>query len=509
MTRKLPGTSTGYQVLPVVQHRYSTGTPHLPVDSLQERFWYLATSTHPWDRLLSMPRLRSVQQKCLLLGVIILALLYLVGLLWGVHQVTAYASLDDVTFPSKQSRIQPTIGSIALRDINHTQTSDAHRIVILLVSIPRIPETLCSTLQSVRDYFVDPNWEPPLVLIHRYGPGQSCTHLVDIFRQFPLHDRVTNNQQTLDYLHLMDDALSFQQKVQQSYVLFLDDDVTLCPGFPQTVSLLQQVAPNFTLAHLGRGGSGVLIPTSSLSRLRDSIQAQHHSFRSKRPKNIDKMMLEWGLDHGCTLRPTTVQMRHIGVSSRLHPGMIWNDIDQCGEPSNNRDWQALSETQFHPRWFTEHCVHSPYDHQNTYCSPYSSIPGTNCRCISGYTGQDCGIPMVQSPLHTYIRRTRKIVPLVTCLFATSPINSEWLQEQVLADRKAHSLINLYIIGNHSRRGWLSDNIYTTPLEPYTALTIELQNSSRFGVLAFPKELVILNQLLTPQELWTLKYYQVR
>ena len=446
-----------------------------------------------------MPRLRPVQQKCLVLGVITLASLYLAGLLWSLHQVTQQGSLHKARNPSHALNWIPSIG---LRDINHTRPFTVNRVLILLVSIPRTPETLCPTLQSIRDHFVGPHWEHH-VLVHRYGSGPSCNHLVDTFRRFPPHERVTNNQQTLDYLRLMDDALSFQLDTH-SHVLFLDDDVTLCPGFSQPLSQLQQIAPNLVMAHLGRGGSGVFIPASSLLLLRDAIQAQHHSFRNKRPKNVDKMMLEWGLDHGCTLRPTTIQMRHIGLSSRLHPSTTWEDVDNCGGPTNNRDWQALSETQFHPQWFTENCLYSPhYD-----CSPYSSIPGTNCHCIPSYTGQDCGIPMVASTAHSLIQRNRQASPLVVCLLATSPIHDQLLQEQVLADRQAHSLINLYIIGNHSQRGWLTDNVYLSPLlEPCTALTMELQNSSRFGTSAFPKELVLLHQLLTPQELWTLKYYQ--
>lgn len=465
------------------------------------------------------------------------------------------------------------------------QSSTTIRVLILIASIPRTPETVCITIKSILDHFlsdatlITPSTnngnrstvvvvEPPVILVHRYGPwtcnnsfGSSIGEDI-ILRKFPPHERVSNTQQTNDYLDLMNDALQLLQQPLQnnndqqqhprqppylSHVMFLDDDVELCPHFSDIISLIHNVAPQFTLAHLGRGGSGVLVSSFNLARLRDSVLADHSGGkysalkeddfqkrerrRRLRPPNkkqrmmmnIDKSFLEWALQaqQGCTIRPTTIQMRHIGLQSRLRPGKTWKDVDQCGQASNNRAWQSLSENHLHTALFSEYCVYPAK------CSPYSSIRGENimqgmdrsddssgCRCLPGFTGSDCGIPIQEAavPSRQYVRRNLN-APIVVLLSAKEADQAVTLGEdfehQVLADARAHHLVNLYVIGDSSRTQWLADNVYASSLEAHHVLEVGFKNSSRFGELAFPIELITLERLLSPQELWTLKYYEAQ
>jgi hypothetical protein len=515
--------------------------------------------------------------------VLFVFVVYAVSMIWSFHQIATTGEHsgflpvrvgDGQSAGALHSNEQKEVPSVSLTTVAHEQlnvappatTATTIRVLILIASVPRTPETICTTLQAIFDNYFGSSGstsdlknrttstvliivEPPVVLVHRYGPwtcnyddngttpGAAGDHrrgISVIVRDYPPHERVSNAQQTHDYLELMNDGLQLLQQQQQkesvlfSHVLFLDDDVELCPQFSEVVSLIHTVVSShdydLTLAHLGRGGSGVLVSSSNLVHLRDSVLddrrgRRQHSMkdlakggRPQRNKNIDKSFLEWALQvqRGCTIRPTTIQMRHIGLESRLHPGETWEDVDQCGQASNNRAWQSLSESSLHPALFSEYCVYSAN------CSPYSSrgvatLQGSNrsddsvCQCLPGFTGSDCGIPNDATSSTQYIRRKLN-APIVVMLSAKSAVE-EGMQHRVLADAGAHHLVNLYLIGYSARSQWLADNVYVSTSDAHHMLDVELNNSSRFGEMAFPIELIILDKLLPPQELWTLKYYE--
>jgi hypothetical protein len=272
-----------------------------------------------------------------------------------------------------------------------------------------------------------------------------------------------------------------------SHVMFLDDDVELCPGFESILVKARNTFPSFGMGHLGRGGSGIIVPAESLPKLRLNMMSNHNS---KKP--VDKSMLEWArhLMRVCTIRPVTIQMRHIGLQSAFKKNEKWQDTDRCGAPANNVIWQGMSESASSD-FFGEYCLNDPR------CSPYSSGPKGNCTtCINGYKGKDCGIP---ENLHNYKRRDN-IASIVAFLSVTGT-------EEVLADSKKHTLINLYVIGNLKETGWLAPNVYATIGDAGTAFKEDLKDTARWGHFAFAAETIYVHNLLSPEKLWTMKYYQ--
>jgi len=484
--------------------------------------------------------------------------------------------------------------------------SSIPRLLILINSVQRAPDTICQTLESIRKVLLElpssstssSSISPTTILLHRYGswtcsfPSSSFNSVTDEERflfyrkDFPPHERrtISNHQQSLDYYTLIqhgwdlvlgggrtsgnNGAIRASDVTNFTHALFLDDDIELCDHdiFSQTLSYLMGIQnqeqqrynnhssydyryhphdsnssrnefrnrlfpPTFTLAHLGRGSSGILIPIQHLPYLvYDAIlkRDQKHG----RKLNVDKAMLEWALydQRGCVLRPTTIQMRHVGFYSYLHRGgggspqqqpeqQTWKDVDHCGGPMNNRDWQGLSDTRFHPSFFSENCLRSDDDEDHDYnspgigrCAPYGGrwIPGKSsyCQCLDNYTGDDCGLS--KDLVDVYVRRHHTPNPPVVMLLreGNDHLSSSSLITQVVFDAQSHSLINLYVIGNSSHhQQWLTDCIYTSTMEdPYLAFHIELSNSTRYGRLAFPKELILLDHLLSMEELWLLKYY---
>jgi hypothetical protein len=66
-----------------------------------------------------------------------------------------------------------------------------------------------------------------------------------------------------------------------------------------------------------------------------------------------------------------------------------------------------------------------------------------------------------------------------------------------------------VIGNQHQQEWLTDHIYTSTLDARDAFDVELKDSSRYGAMAFSKELIVLEQLLSLEDLWKIKYYDVK
>ena len=228
---------------------------------------------------------------------LVMVMLYVAFMIWNFHQITTTTTIITTTSVQHAARHQvplPIIKGISgpAQDLSWPSAVQHHkpaatttrtarprssfqesiRVLILVASIRRIPETICATIQSVFDNFHSPGpvaagnksrtatsgnvkvgvgVEPPVLLVHRHGPTWNCEeqdlqHGSDrsgvslILRQYPPHERVSNFQQIDDYLALMNDGVKLlrnngteEGKNQSSFshVLFLDDDVELCPNF--------------------------------------------------------------------------------------------------------------------------------------------------------------------------------------------------------------------------------------------------------------------------------------
>jgi hypothetical protein len=337
----------------------------------------------------------------------------------------------------------------------------------------------------------------PHVLVHRYGElscdeGTLMANPQVTFRQYPRHTRrVSNKQQTEDYLNLMEDAsqmlVNEQHNANFSHVMFLDDDVELCPGFGSIIEKALTTFPSFGMGHLGRGGSGIIISAENIAKLRGSIMSDSSS------KNVDKSMLEWALRRMrvCTLRPVEIQMRHVGLISTFDRAG-WEDTDKCRAPANNVAWQGLSESAS-ADFFGEYCLNPPW------CSPHSSVDGC-INCTKGFSGEDCGIPSDDDDDIMTSTHRENVAPIVALLSGDS-------EEAVVADSKKHNLINLYVIGNKIKTSWLTPNVYTTTREASVSFKEDLKDWARWGTKALPADgTIFVHKLLSPQELWTMKYY---
>lgn len=368
-------------------------------------------------------------------------------------------------------------------------------ILILISSVPRKQEKVCSTVKSILQNFQTTKREnTPHILVHRYGDFPCEKALLAkrevTFRQYPGH-ATSNKQQRNDYLNLMEDGsqmLVEKHNISFSHAMFLDDDVELCPSFGSVLETALATFPSFGMGHFGRGGSGIIVPAENFLQLRDSLK-----FESRNSiQHVDKFMLEWALRHQrvCTIRPLKIQMLHVGLKSSFHREG-WKDTDRCEAPSNNVAWQGLSESAS-VDFFGEYCINPPW------CSPYSSID--NClNCTDGFSGKDCGIPTNDDGTRNYKRR-KNAAAIVALLSGVS-------EEDILDDLKKHKLINLYVIGNQRTKGWITENAYSTTKEALVALKEELKDSARWGAMAFSTDdTIFVDKLVSPQDLWTIKYY---
>ena len=413
-------------------------------------------------------------------------------------------------------------------------------VLILISSVVRKKETVCTTIKGVINNYLrneedtDGRSSPlltvsnPHILLHRYGSSPACnvssTSSLTL-EEYPIHQHASNQQQMIDYLHLIDHAIEFtlsrwnNSSKLFTHVMFLDDDVELCAGFSKIIATALQSFPSrHIVGHFGRGGSGLFLPAHELPKLRQKIKMDYSQLKTT-PKNVDTSIMEYGLQNleTCVLRPTAIHMRHIGFESSMNRREQWQDVDKCGQPANNVNWKALSESP-HPIFFGEHCLNPAS------CSPYTSsisssanlIHKYNCSvCKPGYTGQDCGLPLEESQRY----KPRKIIaPIVALLDADYYPMKE--KNAVVEDSKRHTLVNIYVIGNYKHGTvlgtesnithsgyWLASNVYASTHDATTAFRNDLKYTARWGQLAWPRELLFVNDLLPPEELWLLKYYE--
>jgi hypothetical protein len=410
--------------------------------------------------------------------------------------------------------------------VDHNGGGVMIHVLILISSVARKQETVCTTIRYALENFQgdDPSVLSPHILVHRYGDF-PCNNSTDnnnmlmwndktslILEQYPPHAHPNNQQQIIDYLNLMEHGIQLiaaQRQTQTqsqplfSHVMFLDDDVELCPGFGDILVKAARMAfpssssSSFGMGHFGRGGSGMYVPVDTLPKLKTKMMQDRERFRSD-PRNVDASMMEWGLqraDNTCVLRPVTIQMRHIGFTSSMNIIKEWKDSDRCGAPADNVNWRALSESAS-TDFFGEHCL-------NPACSPFTSIHLDDCStttsCKEGYTGQDCGL---RASDEAWFTRRKYVAPIVALL-------EDGSEDSVLLDSKRHNLINLYVLGNKQESAWLTHNIYISTNNASMAFQEDLKDTPRWGRLAFPRELITIHSLAPPEDLWSMKYYERR
>jgi hypothetical protein len=429
----------------------------------------------PRRRVSGSRRRPSIRRRSLLYMVaLFIIILYLAVLAWNFGTLTRTAEQTE--------KCQPLVDSGGATQTwkQRHENGDSTRVLILISSAPRAPETVCRTIHSVLQNF-QAKRATHNILVHRYG-DLSCEKNIlaspqVTLRQYPRHVFVSNNEQKRDYLKLMEEGT---QMVDDSFshIMFLDDDVELCPGYANIIEKACTAFPTLGLGHFGRGGSGILVPAENLLKLRDSMKRD-------RKKNVDKSMLDWALRKTriCTIRPVAIQMRHIGLNSSLYRGETWEDVDKCGAPANNFAWQSMSESASSD-FFSEYCLNNPL------CSPFSSQDHDRKTCIDGYSGEDCGIP---SDGNTCIRQNKvAAVPMVALLSGDDP------KEDVLADSTRHNLINLYVIGNQEETKWLAPNVHTSTRDASVAFHEDLKDTARWGEMAWSRETIFIQKVLQPQ-----------
>jgi hypothetical protein len=132
-----------------------------------------------------------------------------------------------------------------------------------------------------------------------------------------------------------------------SHVMFLDDDAELCPGFESVLEKSLDTFPSFGMRHMGRGGSGIIVPAESLPKPRLKMESDQKDNQESHNhiKPADTSMLEWArlLMRACTIRPVTIQMGHVGLQASFK-NEKWQDTDQCGAPADNFACQGMSES---------------------------------------------------------------------------------------------------------------------------------------------------------------------
>ena len=366
------------------------------------------------------------------------------------------------------------------KTIKETKTTH-HHLLIAIPSVTRQSETLCMELKSILSNEIAANQEDITILVHRRG-DIDCDEFQDervVLKRYDPRNSPNNEAQRKDYAELMNDVLKLKDKV--SHVMFLDDDVELCPTLSDTYHEAIAVH-DFGFAHLGRGGSGVVVPIERLEALRQYVSSHRD--------NVDIAMMHWAMRDArvCSVRSRKLQMRHVGkISSISRFGSPqrhrWADTDSCGGLSYNHNFVGMSET-LNFNFFSEWC------HDGRKCSPVGSED--HCAtCRAGFEGEDCGIIVGRSQK----RRRLNVAPIV--LVSNRPVD------------KFLDFVSLYVIGSQSETKWLKWNVYqsTKPARQAFEDLIGGREREREWRQTFPSaELTVLDVDTPVSEIWHTKYY---